>query len=343
MFQGKNLDHLRISLSDIRSATHNFAETCRIGKGGYGTVYKAELYHFDGSHSSTTEGVVRDDLPKIKSTVAIKRISKRVDKQGEQGFLAEIEMLSKCKHQNVVSLLGFCDEGDEMILIYEYISNGSLEDYLGDHDKLMNLTWAQRMQICLDIAHGLNYVHTSTNDKGTIIHRDIKSANVLLDDNWVAKIGDFGLSKLNNTDQQSCTLVTKNIAGTEVYLDPEYARTGRLKKESDVYSLGIVLFEIMCGRLAYDNIYYVNNEKGLASVIRRCFNDGTLKDMVDPRIVEADDNIFILNGGLNQDSLDTFTKIAYRCVAETQVMRPKMQDVINELQKAIHFQVSNCF
>ena len=118
------MDHLRISLSDIRSATDNFSETCHIGKGGYGTVYKAELHHFDGSHSSTTEGVVRDDLPKRKSTVAIKHILKRVDKQGEQGFLAEIEMLSKCKHQNVVSLLGFCDEVDEMILIYEYISNG---------------------------------------------------------------------------------------------------------------------------------------------------------------------------------------------------------------------------
>ncbi|GKE34838.1 kinase-like domain, phloem protein 2-like protein [Tanacetum coccineum] len=157
----------------------------------------------------------------------------------------------------------------------------------------------------------------------------------------MAKIGDFGLSKLNNTDQQSHTLITKTIAGTEVYLDPEYASTGRLKKESDVYSLGVVLFEIMCGRLAYDNIYYANNEKGLASVTRRRFNDGTLKDMVDPRIMEADENILILDGGLNQDSLDTFSKIAYRCVAETQVMRPTMQDVINELQKAIHFHKKN--
>ncbi|PWA96206.1 serine/threonine-protein kinase, active site protein [Artemisia annua] len=99
--KGKNLDHLRISLSDITSATDNFSETCRIGKGGYGTVYKAELRHFDGSHSSTTEGVVRGDFPERKSTVAVKHISKRVDKQGEKGFLAEIEMLSKCKHKNV--------------------------------------------------------------------------------------------------------------------------------------------------------------------------------------------------------------------------------------------------
>ncbi|GKC04450.1 kinase-like domain, phloem protein 2-like protein, partial [Tanacetum coccineum] len=339
--KGKDLDSLRISLSDIRLATDNFSETYCIGNGGYGTVYRAELHHFDGSQSSTTEVIVRDELPKRKSLVAIKRISDRVDKQGEHGFLAEIEMLSNCKHQNVVSLLGFCDEGDEMILVYEHISNGSLDDYLGDHDKLINLNWVQRMQICLDIAHGLIYLHTSTKDKPTIIHRDIKSANVLLDDNWVAKIGDFGLSKLNNTDQQSRTLITKTIAGTEVYLDPEYASTGRLKKKSDVYSLGVVLFEIMCGRLAYDNIYHVNNEKGLASVARRRFNDGTLKDMVDPRIMEADKNIFMPSGGLNQDSWDTFTKIAYECVAETQVMRPTVEVVIKELEKAIHFQKKN--
>ena len=340
MFQGRNLDRLRISLSDIISATDNFSETHCIGSGGYGTVYRAELHHFDGSNSSTTEGVVRDDLPKRKSTVAIKRISNRVDKQGEQGFLAEIEMLSKCKHQNVVSLLGFCDEGDEMILIYEYISNGSIDDYLGDHDKLMNLTWAQRMQICLDIAHGLNYLHTSTKDKPTIIHRDIKSANILLDDNWVAKIGDFGLSKLNNTNQQSRTLVTSTIAGTKVYLDPEYASTGKLNKKSDIYSFGVVLFEIMCGRLAYDNIYYVDNHEGLPSVIRRRFNDGTLKEMVDPKIMGADESMFMLHGGLNQESLDTFLKIAYQCLEETQAKRPTMEVVIKELEKAIQFQVS---
>ncbi|GJZ73481.1 kinase-like domain, phloem protein 2-like protein [Tanacetum coccineum] len=315
MFQGKNLDRLRISLSDIRLATDNFSERYRIGSGGYGTVYRAELHHFDASHSSTIEGMIRDDLPKRKSTVAIKRISNRVDKQGEQGFLAEIEMLSNCKHQNIVSLLGFCDEGDQMILVYEYISNGSLDDYLGDHVKLINLTWAQRMQICLDIARGLSYLHTSTKDKPTIIHRDIKSANILLDDNWVAKIGDFGLSKLNNTNQQSHTLVTSTIAGTEVYLDPEYASTGWP-----------------------DNIYYVDKHKGLPSIARRRFNNGTLKQMVDPRIMEADDNYLMLSGALNQDSWDRFTKIAYQCVAKTQVMRPTMQDVIDELEKSIYFQ-----
>ncbi|GKB01510.1 kinase-like domain, phloem protein 2-like protein [Tanacetum coccineum] len=172
-----------------------------------------------------------------------------------------------------------------------------------------------------------------------IIHRDIKSANILLDDNWVAKIGDFGLSKLNNTNQQSRTLVTSTIAGTEVYLDPEYASTGKLNKKSDIYSFGVVLFEIMCGGLAYDNTYYVDNEKGLPSVIHRRFNDGTLKEMVDTKIMGDDENMFMLQGGLNQESLDTFLKIAYQCLEETQAKRPTMEVVIKELEKAIHFQL----
>ncbi|GJZ35644.1 kinase-like domain, phloem protein 2-like protein [Tanacetum coccineum] len=291
------------------SATNNFSETCRIGKGGYGTVYKAVLLICDGNNASPIDEVNKEELPNRHiNTVAIKRIFDRVDNQGEHGFLSEIEMLSKCKHQNVVSLFGLCYEENEMVLIYEYVSNGSLEDYLGDNDKPVNLNWAQCMQISLDIAHRIKYLHTSTKDKPTIIHRDIKSANILLDNNWVAKIGDFGFSKLNNTNQQSRTLVTSTIAGTSLYLDPEYSSTGKLNKKSDVYSFGVVLFEIMCG---------------------------TLKEMVDPNIIEADENNFMLYGGLNQDSLDTYSRIAYQCLEETQAKRPTMEVVIEELEKAI--------
>nr|XP_043631039.1 receptor-like protein kinase ANXUR1 [Erigeron canadensis] len=171
-----------------------------------------------------------------------------------------------------------------------------------------------------------------------IVHRDIKSANILLDDNWVAKIGDFGLSKIHHVDQKGSTLVTSNIAGTEVYLDPEYMNTGKLKKESDIYSFGVVLCEIMCGRMAYDNIYFANNEKGLPSIARRCFNDRTLEEIIDPKLREADEDIFRLDGGLNQDSLDTFCNIAYQCLAETQVKRPTTEIIIKELTKAFNFQ-----
>ncbi|KAL8238286.1 hypothetical protein R6Q59_019367 [Mikania micrantha] len=332
--KGKTLNQLRFQLRDIELATDKFSETCCIGSGGFGKVYKAQL-NLDETSNSSKKGKSEDKLPKIHSTVAIKRIFSRHDKQGEQGFLAEIKMLCNCKHPNIVSLQGFCDEEGEMILVYEYASNGSFADYLENIDNVTSLTWAQRIQICLDIAHGLKYLHTSTEDKDTIIHRDIKSANILIDGNWVAKIADFGLSKLHNANQQGSTFVTNNIAGTEVYLDPEYLSTGKLKTKSDVYSFGVVMFEIMCGKLAYDNIY---GQKGLPSIARQCFNDKTLNNLVDPKLVEADENILNLIGGVDQDSLDTFTKIGYQCLAETQTERPSMEVIIQELEKALNFQ-----
>nr|XP_043609302.1 uncharacterized protein LOC122581197 [Erigeron canadensis] len=333
--QGKNLEHLRIPLSEIKLATRNFAETNLIGSGGYGMVYRGELDHYDIKNSLNREEKNRDVWPKRRSIVAIKCI---LGTQGKQGFFAEIEMLTNCKHQNIVSLLGFCDEDRHMILIYELVSNGSLDDYLGSTTNYINLTWAQRIHICLDIAHGLDYLHTNTKDKPTIVHRDIKSANILLDNNWNAKIADFGLSKLHPLNQIGSTLKTNNLAGTEVYMDPEYMKTGKLKKESDIYSLGIVLFEIMCGRLAYDEFFYVDNDKGIPSVARRLFSEGRLKEMVDPNIKQAYGNILMINRGLNQDSLDTFSKIAYQCVEEAQSRCPTMEIVITELEKALFYE-----
>ncbi|KAM0065677.1 putative protein kinase RLK-Pelle-LRR-I-1 family [Helianthus debilis subsp. tardiflorus] len=334
-FKGKSLDHLRLRLIDIELATDKFSKTCYIGSGGYGMVYKADLDHFDGMNSPKIEEKNKGEFRKKHSCVAIKRLHNRVDTQGEQGFVSEIETLSNCKHPNIVSLLGFCDEGRELILVYEYVAKGSLDDFLGNMDGMNNLVWAQRLQICLDIAHGLNYLHTYIEGKPMIIHRDIKSANILLDDNWVAKIADFGLSKLQRATQQGTTLVTNNIAGTEVYLDPEYKNTGKLKKESDIYSFGVVLFEVLCGRLAYDEIY---SGRGLPSVARQRFNEGTLKGMVDPKLMEADEIISMLKGGVNQDSLETFSKIAHQCLAETQSGRPTMEVIIKELEKALNFQ-----
>ncbi|KAL8214579.1 hypothetical protein R6Q57_004028 [Mikania cordata] len=336
ILQKKSLSHLKFRLSDIELATNNFSEACCIGSGGYGKVYKAKLEHFDDLGSLVVEGENKSVFPKKHSIVAIKRISSRIDGRGEEGFFAEIEMLSNCRHPNIVSFLGFCDERSEMILVYEYVSNGSLDDCLRNINNMNSLTWAQRIQICLDIAHGLNYLHTSTKEKQTIIHRDIKSANILLDDNWVAKIADFGLSKLHHLCAQRSTMVTQNIAGTEVYLDPEYMSTGRLKCKSDVYSFGVVLFEMMCGKVAYDTTY---NEKGLPSAVRQHFNEGTLKELVDPKMKEVDENISMLIGGVNQHSLDTFSKVAYQCLAETQSKRPTMEVVIKELMRALNFQV----
>nr|XP_043612221.1 uncharacterized protein LOC122583915 [Erigeron canadensis] len=332
----KHLEHLRIGLDDIKAATCNFAETYRIGSGGYGMVYRAELEHFDNVNSMAVEGNINCELPKKRSLVAIKRILNREDKQGEQGFIAEVETLTGCKHRNIISLLGFCDESSEMILIYEHAFNGSLDDYLGNIANMTNLIWAKRLQMCLDIAQGLNYLHTK--DVQRIIHRDIKSDNILLDHNWVAKIADFGLSKFGPGSQQVSYLET-NVAGTNVYIDPEYMVTRKLKIATDIYSFGVVLFEILSGKLAYDPFYIQKNDKGLAPIARQHFVMGTLMEMVDPKIKEeVDENTFTLTKGPNQDSLDTFFKIAYQCLAETQAQRPTMKTVIMELEKALDFQ-----
>ncbi|XP_035836063.1 probable serine/threonine-protein kinase PBL28 [Helianthus annuus] len=329
-WKGKDLEHLKIGFDAIKLATENFSEKYRIGSGGYGDVYKAKLEHIDFS-------VVKDnkesELPRRRSTVAIKRIFNR---EGEHGFIAEVETLSSCMHPNIVSLLGFCHEPPHMILVYEHVSNGSLDDYLGREGKMTNFTWVQRIKICIDIARGLNYIHTTTDYKQKIIHRDIKSANILLDENWRAKIADFGLSKFHPHDHMASTLNASIVAGTQVYLDPEYERTGKLKKESDVYSFGVVLFEMLSGRLAYDLVYTNENEKGLAPIMRELFDKGKIKEIVDPNLKEESN--FTLRKGLNQDSVNTFSIIGYKCLTEKQADRPTMKVVIEEFEKALNFE-----
>ncbi|XP_022009366.1 uncharacterized protein LOC110908699 isoform X3 [Helianthus annuus] len=334
-FNNLKVDFLKIPLIEIKRATNYFHDDYSIGSGGYGTVYKAELDVLDIQSLSSMEGKCKDELPKINKVVAIKRILRREDEQDKQGFLSEIKLLTSCKHPNIVSLLGFSREDDEMILVYEYAFKGSLSDYLRNN----NLTWVQRIQICLEIAHAINYIHTDMEGKPRIIHRDIKSDNILLDANLHAKVADFGLSTFHPLMQQASTIYTQNIAGTMVYMDPEYLETGKYKRESDIYSFGVVLFEVLSGSMAYDAIYIAKNETGLAHIARRRFNEGTLKELMDPKMIKEDvDCNFTLNRGPNQTSFNTFSEVAYRCLAETQARRPTMKVVIKELQKALELQ-----
>ncbi|GJV51507.1 kinase-like domain, phloem protein 2-like protein, partial [Tanacetum coccineum] len=172
-----------------------------------------------------------------------------------------------------------------------------------------------------------------------MIHRDIKSDNILLGDNWKAKIADFGLSKFHPADQEASTIYTDMIAGTYTYLDPEYQKHGRLNKKSDIYSFGVVLLEILSGRLAYDSVYTNVNERGIAPIARDHFQKRTIMKIVDHKIKEeTDENVFSLSKGPNKESLDIFLEIAIRCVAETQAPRPTIEIVIKELKKAINCQ-----
>ncbi|KAM0037943.1 putative protein kinase RLK-Pelle-WAK family [Helianthus debilis subsp. tardiflorus] len=174
-----------------------------------------------------------------------------------------------------------------------------------------NLTWTRRLHMCLEIARGLNHLHTKMN----ILHGDIRSSNILLDKNWKAKIAYFGISKLHPTNQE---------VGMKVYEDPEYVTIGELKRESDVFSFGVVLFEIFSWRLAYDPGYIVVNDKGLAPIASKCINDGK----------EETDKI-TSKGGPDQDSLVIFLKVASRCLGEA-AERPTMEIVIKELERALH-------
>ncbi|XP_071690569.1 uncharacterized protein [Rutidosis leptorrhynchoides] len=338
----------KIGLADIKSATENFAERYLIGSGGYGKVYKAELELFKLFYANLflgIEGKNQNEIPKkyketTKKCVAIKHIFNDEKGHGRQGFFLEIEILCKCEHPNIVSLLGYCDEDSELILVYEFVPHGSLDDYLEGKEKETYLTWVQRIKICLGIARGLDYLHTKIIDnEQMMIHRDIKSANILLGKNWEAKIADFGLSKFYSTNQLGSTIVTNNIAGTDVYLDPEYLKTGKLKKQSDVYSFGVVLFEILSGTLAYKKDYIDEDIKGLAAVVRRRFSEGTLMEIVDPDIMEeAEEQCFGRKIGPNKESVKAFSKIALECLAEAQDQRPTLEDIIKELEFALFLQ-----
>ncbi|GJV68526.1 kinase-like domain, phloem protein 2-like protein [Tanacetum coccineum] len=325
-YSEENVKHLRIPVSEIESATKKY-----LGSGTYGKVYAADL----------EVSLDKSEIPK-KRTVAIKCIED--SKPGKEGFYTEIELLTSCKHPNIVSLLGFCNDGPNMILVFEYASNKSLDNYLGGStDNSINLTWIQRLKICIDIARGLNYLHTrDEDDEKKIVHRDLKSGNVLLGDNWVAKIADFGLSKFNRVDEEGKTYKTNTIAGTEVYMCPEYRRSGRLKREIDIYSLGVVLLEILSGKLAYDDEFIEENDTGIAHVARRRLKEGTINGMVDQKIMEEVDELTsTLNKGPNQDSLKTFIEIAHKCIEKSQDKRPTAKEVMEELQEALLIQEKN--
>ncbi|MFS8008590.1 putative protein kinase RLK-Pelle-CR4L family [Helianthus anomalus] len=327
-FQGETTVLSRFRLSDIVSATENFAETYFIGLDTIGTMYKAELDFFGDNSSLATKEKNNDELFKNRVTVAIKHITSKKGGQGKQEFFEEFEMRTSFKHPNIVSLLGFCDEGNEMILVYEPVSGRSLDDYLKSVDQMGAFTWTQRLRVCLKIAHGLNHLHTKTVDTQRILHIDIKSANILLDEKSGVKVAYSVISKLNPSNQES---------GVKVYEDPEYEKTGELKREYDVYSLGVVLFEIFCGRVAYDPVYIEENDKGLAPIARQCYNDGTVHRIIDPSLKEElGEDIFT---SPNNKSLSTFLRIASQCLGEA-VGRPTMEVVIMELKSALNFQVS---
>ncbi|XVF15485.1 hypothetical protein REPUB_Repub09cG0157700 [Reevesia pubescens] len=299
---------LKMPFAEIIVATNNFEAKLLIGEGGFGKVYK---------------GTLRNGLK-----VAVKR-SESKHGQGLPEFQTEVMILSKIRHRHLVSLIGYCDEGSEMILVYEFMEKGTLRDHLyklrGNPERsssLSLLSWRQRLEICIGAAKGLHYLHTGSD--GGIIHRDVKSTNILLDEQYVAKVADFGLSKSGLLDPDEFSTGVKGSFG---YLDPEYFRCFQFTEKSDVYSFGVVLLEVLCARPAIMNSH-TKEEINLAEWGLFWLKKEELEKIIDPSVA----------GQINPNSLRKFGEIVEKCLKPTGANRPTMLDICWDLEYTLQLQ-----
>ncbi|XP_047316499.1 probable serine/threonine-protein kinase PBL7 [Impatiens glandulifera] len=283
---------------ELAAATKNFRGECLLGEGGFGRVYKGRL------ESSN-------------QVVAIKQLD-RNGLQGNREFLVEVLMLSLLHHPNLVSLIGYCADGDQRLLVYEYMSLGCLEDHLHDISPgKKRLDWNTRMKIAAGAAKGLEYLHDKASPP--VIYRDLKCSNILLDEKFNPKLSDFGLAKLGPVGDN--THVSTRVMGTYGYCAPEYAMTGQLTLKSDVYSFGVVLLEIITGRKAIDNSK-TGGEHNLVAWARPLFKDRRkFCQMSDP----------LLQGQYPSRGLYQALAVAAMCVQEQPNMRPVIADVVTAL------------
>ncbi|XP_061360138.1 probable serine/threonine-protein kinase At1g01540 [Gastrolobium bilobum] len=284
------------TLRELEDATDGLCEKNVVGEGGYGIVY----------HGVLTDG----------TRVAVKNLLNNKG-QAEKEFKVEVDTIGRVRHKNLVRLLGYCVEGAYRMLVYEYVDNGNLEQWLhGDVGAVSPLTWDIRMNIILGTARGLAYLHEGLEPK--VVHRDVKSSNILLDRQWNSKVSDFGLAKLLCSEN---SYVTTRVMGTFGYVAPEYACTGMLTEKSDVYSFGILIMEIITGRSPVD-YSRPKGEVNLIDWLKTMVGNRKSEEVVDPK----------LPGMPSSKALKRALLIALRCVDPDATKRPKMGHVIHMLE-----------
>ncbi|XP_076907766.1 systemin receptor SR160-like [Bidens hawaiensis] len=283
----------KLTFADLLEATNGFDDKCLIGSGGFGDVYRAQL--------------------KDNTVVAIKKLI-NVSGQGDREFTAEMETIGKVKHRNLVPLLGYCKVGDERLLVYEYMKYGSLEDVLRDRKKTgLKLNWATRRKIAVGSASGLVFLHHSCNPP--IIHRDMKSSNVLLDENLEARVSDFGMAR--HMSAMDTHLSVSTLAGTPGYVPPEYYQTFRCSTKGDVYSFGVVLLELLTGKQPTDSPDFGDNNLV-----------GWVKLHAKTRINDVFDKELLKEDPMLKEELVEHLKVAYACLDDRPSKRPTMVRVL---------------
>ncbi|CAA7018255.1 unnamed protein product [Microthlaspi erraticum] len=287
---------LQFDYTTIEAATDNFSGYNKLGQGGFGAVYKGKLPD--------------------ETDIAVKRLS-RSSEQGTTEFKNEVVIVAKLQHKNLVKILGFCVEGDEQILVYEFVPNKSLDYFLFDPTKKSQLDWKRRYNIIGGITRGILYLHQDS--RLTIIHRDIKASNILLDADMNPKIADFGMARNFRVDQTEDR--TRRVVGTFGYMPPEYVTHGQFSTKSDVYSFGVLMLEIVCGKKNSSFNEIDDSVGNLVTYVWRLWNNDSPLELVDPTI----------RASFEKDEVIRCIHIGLLCVQETPVDRPAMSTIFQML------------